>query len=39
MKRTVNTFKKSYDKERKLALLTAYDYGMAKIIDSCDVDG
>ena len=25
---------KSYDKERKLALLAAYDYGMAKIIDS-----
>ena len=39
MKRTVTTFKKASDEGRKLALLTAYDYSTAKIIDSCDIDG
>ena len=38
MKRTVETFKQSKGKN-KLAVLTAYDYTMAKLVDDCEVDG
>ncbi len=39
MKKTVTTFKTACEEGRKLAMLTAYDYSTAKIIDSCNVDG
>lgn len=39
MKRTVLTFKEAKVTGKKLAMLTAYDYSSAKLIDSCDVDG
>lgn len=39
MKRTINTFIKAKREGEKLALLTAYDYSSAKIVDSCDIDG
>lgn len=39
MKRTITTFKEAKNKDRKISMLTAYDYSMAKLIDSCDIDG
>lgn len=33
------TFKEAKNKGKKLSMLTAYDYSMAKLMDSCDVDG
>lgn len=39
MKKSVTTFLKAKREENKLALLTAYDYSTAKLIDSCGIDG
>jgi len=39
MKNTISTFKQLKEKGEKLALLTAYDYSMAKLIDSTGVNG
>jgi 3-methyl-2-oxobutanoate hydroxymethyltransferase len=39
LKRTVSSFKEAKSAGKKLAMLTAYDYSVAKLIDSCDVDG
>lgn len=39
MKTTVATFKEAKNMGRKLAMLTAYDYSTAKLIDSCEIDG
>ncbi|MDO5516450.1 MAG: 3-methyl-2-oxobutanoate hydroxymethyltransferase [Clostridium sp.] len=39
MKNTVLTFQKAKENGEKLAMLTAYDYSMAKIIDESGVNG
>ncbi|MDR3598852.1 3-methyl-2-oxobutanoate hydroxymethyltransferase [Clostridium sp.] len=39
MKNTVLTFKQAKDQGKKLSMLTAYDYSMAKIIDESEVNG
>lgn len=39
MKRTVATFIESKAANKKITMLTAYDYSMAKLADSCDIDG
>lgn len=39
MKKTVNSFLKAKKEGNKLALLTAYDYSTAKLVDASDVDG
>jgi len=39
MAKSVITFLKAKKEGTKLALLTAYDYATAKLVDSCDVDG
>ncbi len=39
MKKTVTTFFEAKLKKRKIAMLTAYDYATARLVDSCDVDG
>lgn len=39
MKKSVTTFLKAKAEGDKLALLTAYDYSSAKLVDSCGVDG
>ncbi|MGE5606463.1 MAG: 3-methyl-2-oxobutanoate hydroxymethyltransferase [Bacteroidota bacterium] len=39
MKKSVTTFLKAKKEGKKLALLTAYDYSSAKLVDSCEIDG
>jgi 3-methyl-2-oxobutanoate hydroxymethyltransferase len=39
VKNTVLTFKEAKNQGKKLSMLTAYDYSMAKIIDESGVDG
>lgn len=39
MKKSVMAFLKAKKAGNKLALLTAYDYSSAKLVDSCDIDG
>ncbi len=39
MKKTVATFLEAKAENRKIAMLTAYDYSMAKLADSCGIDG
>ncbi|GAA0739748.1 3-methyl-2-oxobutanoate hydroxymethyltransferase [Clostridium oceanicum] len=39
MKNTVSTFKEMKSKGEKISMLTAYDYSMAKLIDSSGVNG
>jgi 3-methyl-2-oxobutanoate hydroxymethyltransferase len=39
LKRTVCTFKESKKSEKKITMLTAYDYSTARLIDACDIDG
>ena len=39
MKNTVVTFKEAKKKGEKLTMLTAYDYSMAKLIDSAGING
>jgi 3-methyl-2-oxobutanoate hydroxymethyltransferase len=38
MKKTVSTFREARAKGRKLAVLTAYDYSFARLVDSSGVD-
>ncbi|MCE5201525.1 MAG: 3-methyl-2-oxobutanoate hydroxymethyltransferase [Synergistaceae bacterium] len=39
MKKTVATFMDAKAENKKITMLTAYDYSMAKLADSCDIDG
>ena len=39
MKNTVQTFKEAKSNHTKLAMLTAYDYSTAKIIDEAGING
>lgn len=39
MKKSVLTFREAKNSGMKLSMLTAYDYSMAKLIDSCGIDG
>ena len=39
MKNTVLTFRQARNEGKKLSMLTAYDYSMAKIIDESGVNG
>ncbi len=39
MKQTVSTFVKAKQEGRRLSMLTAYDYSMAKLVDQSGVDG
>ena len=39
MKNTVTTFKEAREKGKKLTMLTAYDYSIAKLIDESGIDG
>lgn len=39
MKNTVVTFRNAREQGKKLSMLTAYDYSMAKIIDESGIDG
>ena len=39
MKKTVATFLEARAEKRKLVMLTAYDYSMARLADSCGIDG
>lgn len=39
MKNTVITFKEAKENNKKLTMLTAYDYSTAKLIDSCGING
>lgn len=39
MKKNITTFLKAKKEGNKLALLTAYDYSTAKLVDSCGIDG
>jgi 3-methyl-2-oxobutanoate hydroxymethyltransferase len=39
MKQTVNTFRQAKEKHEKIAMLTAYDYSMAKLEDESGIHG
>ena len=39
MKKTVTLFQKLKDNNEKIAMLTAYDYSTAKILNEADIDG
>lgn len=39
MKKTVNTFQKLKDSNEKIAMLTAYDYSTAKVLNEAEIDG
>lgn len=39
MKKTVNTFQKLKDNNEKIAMLTAYDYSTAQVLDKAEIDG
>lgn len=39
MKNTVTTFKESKEKGKKITMLTAYDYSIAKLMDESGIDG
>ena len=38
MKKTTATFLEAKSKGRKLVVMTAYDYSMARLADPCDID-
>ena len=38
-KKTVTTFQKLKDNNEKIAMLTAYDYSTAKVLDEAEIDG
>lgn len=39
MKKTVTTFQKLKNNNEKIAMLTAYDYSTAKVLDEAEIDG
>lgn len=39
MKKTITTFIEAKKSNKKITMLTAYDYSTAKLIDSCGIDG
>lgn len=39
MKKTILSFGEAKISGRKLAMLTAYDYSTARLVDACDIDG
>ena len=39
MKKTVQTFQKLKDSSEKIAMLTAYDYSTAQVLDKAEIDG
>ena len=39
MKNTAVSFKEAKNSGKKLSMLTAYDYSMAKLIDECEING
>ncbi len=39
MKKTITTFQKLKDNNEKIAMLTAYDYSTAQILDKAEIDG
>lgn len=39
MKKSISTFREAKNSGNKISMLTAYDYSMAKLIDSCGIDG
>ena len=39
MKKTVSTFQKLKNNSEKIAMLTAYDYSTAKVLDEAEIDG
>lgn len=39
MKKTAAVFKELKLENKKITMLTAYDYATAKLVDSCDIDG
>ncbi len=39
MKKTVAAFREAKLDKKKIAMLTAYDYSTARLVDSCDIDG
>lgn len=39
MKKTVATFREAKLDKKKIAMLTAYDYSTARLVDSCDIEG
>lgn len=39
MKKTATTFQKLKDNNEKIAMLTAYDYSTAKVLEEADIDG
>lgn len=39
MKKTVNTFQKLKNNNEKIAMLTAYDYSTAQVLDKAEIDG
>lgn len=39
MKNTAISFQKAKETGKKITMLTAYDYSMAKLIDECEIDG
>ncbi|MBQ4114853.1 3-methyl-2-oxobutanoate hydroxymethyltransferase [bacterium] len=38
-KKTITTFQKLKDNKEKIAMLTAYDYSTAKVLDEAEIDG
>ena len=38
-KKTITTFQKLKDNNEKIAMLTAYDYSTAKVLDEAEIDG
>ena len=38
-RRTIATFQKLKDNQEKIAMLTAYDYSTAKVLDEAEIDG
>lgn len=39
MKKTIAVFKELKLQNKKITMLTAYDYSTARLVDSCDIDG
>lgn len=39
MKKSISTFREAKNSGNKISMLTAYDYSMAKLMDSCGIDG